>query len=262
MKLAGKWAVVTGAASGIGRASSFLFAREGAAVLCADIDSVMGEETAAIIRKQGGSAHFVHVDLADAASIDAMARSCITRSPKIHVLFNNAAVLFKDTVETTRLEDWNRSIAVNLTAPYLCSVALLPALKAAGGASIVHNGSIDGVLGNPHVLTYSVSKGGLTPLTHIMAHSLAPYGIRVNCINAGGIGASATGIPIRLTPEMMRRAPMNERMKKTTPLARQGNVEEMASVALFLASDDSSYMTGVLLTVDGGRTALTPGHVG
>lgn len=262
MKLEGKTAVVTGAASGIGRAASFLFAREGATVLCVDIDATMGEETAVMIRKEGGTAQFVHADLADAASIEAMAKKCMQLAHRIHVLFNNAGILFKDTVEATKLSEWNQSIAVNLTAPYLCSVALLPALKAAQGAAIVHNGSIDSVRGNPHVLSYSVSKGGLTPLTHIMAHSLAPYGIRVNCINAGGIGTSSQGIPIRLTPEMGQRMPMNERMKKVTPLSRHGAVEEIASVALFLACDDSSYMTGALLTVDGGRTALTPGLVG
>lgn len=259
MKLQGKTAVITGAASGIGRATSLLFGREGATVLCTDIDSQMGEETADMIRKEGGSAAFFQADLAIPSDIERMARQCMAHSDKIHVLFNNAGIVVRDTMGTVKLEDWNRILAVNTTAPYLCSDYLLPALKAANGASIIHNGSIDGIQGNPTVLSYSVSKGGLIPLTHIMAHALGKFKIRVNCINSGAISGSSQGIPIRLTEESRRGAPMSERQRKVTPLGRAGLVEEFAPLVLFLASDDSTYMTGSILTLDGGRTGLTPG---
>ncbi len=115
------------------------------------------------------------------------------------------------------------------------------------------------MLGNPNVVAYSVAKGGLVPLTHMMAFWLGRHGIRVNCINSGALQKSREGIPIRLTPAQREGRPMSEAMRKATPLARPGFIEECASVALFLASDESSYMSGSILTLDGGRTGITPG---
>jgi NAD(P)-dependent dehydrogenase (short-subunit alcohol dehydrogenase family) len=258
MRLKGKNAVVTGAGSGIGRGTSLLFAREGATLLCVDVDAAFGRETVDLIRREGHAAEFIQADLSDAAAIQDMARQCMQRCAQIHVLFNNAAIFGSDNIETVQLEAWNRTLAVNLTAPCLCSAALLPALKAAGGASIIHNGSIDGVHGSAVALSYSVSKGGLVPLTHVMAHALARYGIRVNCINAGGIASSSEGIPIRLSETLRSGQGMPETMLRATPLGRAGSVEEFARAVLFLACDDSSYFTGSMLTMDGGRLAITP----
>ncbi|MFN0302333.1 MAG: SDR family NAD(P)-dependent oxidoreductase [Burkholderiales bacterium] len=260
MKLQAKVAVITGAASGVGRATSLAFAREGATVVCVDVDDVLGPETAELIEREGGTAEFIHADVAQGTEVSEMARRCMERHGRVHVLFNNAGVLTRASFEELELEDWNRVIAVNLTGPYLCSARLLPALKAAGGASIIHHGSIDGALGNPTAVSYSVSKGGLIPLTHVMAHALAKYGIRVNCINSGGLLASRQGIPVRLMPELRGGAvnTLNARTK-ATPLGRPGYIEECASVALFLASDDASFMTGSVMTLDGGRTGITPG---
>lgn len=260
MRLRGKVAVITGAASGVGRASSLLFAREGATVVCVDIDDAMGRETVELVAKVGGEATFVHADVGVEADVAAMAASCTSRHPIVHVLFNNAGLLVRDRFDSMRLDDWHRTLAVNLTGPYLCSRALLPALKAARGASIIHHGSIDGVHGNPFAASYSVSKGGLVPLTHVMAHTLAEDGIRVNCINSAGLYTSRDGIPVRLAPEL-KDGTLTDTASRigVTPLARAGYVEECAAAALFLACDDSSYVTGSVLTVDGGRTAVTPG---
>ncbi|MEL0021039.1 MAG: SDR family oxidoreductase [Rickettsiales bacterium] len=258
-RLEGKHAVVTGAASGVGRATSLLFAREGAAVACVDIDAEMGEETAAMIRAEGGEALFVETDLTDPSSIDAMARACMDWRQVIHVLFNNAGVAERAEFEDIALEDWNRQIAVNLTAPFLCSQKLLPALKAAEGAAIIHHGSIDGVLGNPTLVAYSASKGGVQPLTHVMGFWLARHGIRVNCINSGALRESKQGIPVRLNRDNRAGAPMSDEQRRATPMGRPGFIEEAADVALYLASDESSYVNGSVITLDGGRTGLTPG---
>lgn len=258
-RLEGKNAVVTGAASGTGRATSLLFAREGAAVACVDIDATMGEETAAMIRAEGGDAVFIECDLADPAAIEAMAKACMDWRPVIHVLFNNAAVAARAEFEDVPLEDWNRQIAINLTAPFLCSQKLLPALKAAKGAAIVHHGSIDGVLGNPTLVAYSASKGGLQPLTHVMGFWLARHGIRVNCINSGALRESKQGIPVRLNRDNRAGAPMSDAQRHATPMARPGFVEDAADVALYLASDEAAYVNGSVITLDGGRSGLTPG---
>jgi NAD(P)-dependent dehydrogenase (short-subunit alcohol dehydrogenase family) len=259
MRLQGRNAVITGAASGVGRASSLLFAREGAAIACVDIDAAMGEETAAMVRKAGGDAIFIEADLADPAAVERAASACMAWRSQIHVLFNNAGIAERGDFETIPLEQWNRQIAVNLTAPFLLSQRLVPALKAAGKAAIVHHGSIDGVHGNPTLVPYSASKGGLVPLTHVMAYWLSPQGIRVNCINSGALRESTQGIPVRLTADNRERKPMSDVQRRATPLGRPGNVEEAAAVALFLASDESSYMSGSVVTLDGGRTGLTPG---
>ena len=259
-RLAGKNAVITGAASGVGRATSLLFAREGAAVACVDIDLDMGEETAAMVRAEGGDAVFIETDLTDPAAIENMARACMKWRSVIHVLFNNAGIAERAEFEDIALEDWNRQVAVNLTAPFLCSQKLLPALKAAGktggGAAIIHHGSIDGVLGNPNLVGYSAAKGALLPLTHVMGFWLAPHGIRVNCINSGALRHSKQGIPLRTD---CHERPLSEGQRHTTPMARAAFVEEAADVALFLASDESAYVNGSVITLDGGRSALTPG---
>jgi NAD(P)-dependent dehydrogenase (short-subunit alcohol dehydrogenase family) len=177
-RLAGKNAVITGAAAGVGRAACLLFAREGAAVACVDEHQAMGEETAHMVRAAGGEAVFIPARLEDADDISQMASQCIEWRSTIHVLFNNAYLAQRASFEDTTLEQWNRHLALHLTAPFLCSQKLLPALKAARVASVVHHGSIDGVLGNPHLVAYSAAKGGLQPLTHVMGHRLAPHQLR------------------------------------------------------------------------------------
>ena len=261
MRLKGKTAVITGSGSGVGRAASLLFAREGATVVGVDIDETWGRETAELVKQAGGNADFIACDVGDEASVIAMADACLARHAKIHVLFNNAATLTRGDFEATNYADWKRQVAVNMDGPYLCTRHLLPGLKAAMGASIINHGSIDGALGNPTVVAYSVSKGGMIPLTHMLAHALAPWHVRVNCINTGWINASETGIPIRLTGELKvaKPIPENSGIRNATLVARPSTVEECARTVLFLASDESSYITGAIIAADGGRSALTPG---
>lgn len=259
MRLRDRVAVVTGAASGVGRATAFLFAREGARVMCADVDGPMVQETAEIIRGEGGAADAVVADLSDAAQTERMAAACMDWSGCIDVLFNNAGWIVRAPFGEVSLEDWNRHIAINLTAPFHLSQLLLPALKASNAASVIHHGSIDGVLGNPTIAAYSAAKGGLIPLTHVMAHTLGPLGIRVNCINSGAIRLSDQGIVVRLSSPRKAGDEMSDTQRQVTPLRRPGKVEEVAYAALYLASDESAYTSGSVVTLDGGRTGVTPG---
>ena len=255
-RLEGKNAVITGAAAGVGRAACLLFAREGAAIACVDSHAEMGVQTAQMVRAQGGEAIFIEADPSDPTAIDHMAKACLDWRSVLHALFNNAAVAAPTEFEHISLDDWNAQLAVNLTAPFRCSQKLLPGLKVAGGAAIVHHGSIDGVLGNPSLVAYSAAKGGLQPLTHIMGFSLARYGIRVNCINSGALRNSKQGIPLSVARATR---PMSDAQRRATPMARPAFVEEAADAALFLASDESLYINGSVITLDGGRSGITLG---
>ena len=236
-----------------------MFARAGAAIACIDKDIDLGKETVELIQAEGNEAVFVEADLANPESIISMAKSFLKWRENIHVLFNNAGVAKRASFEDISLEEWDEQISVNLTAPFLCCQHLLPGLKSANGASIIHHGSIDGILGNPTLVAYSASKGGIQPLTHVMGYWLAPHGIRVNCINSGALRQSKQGIPVRLTPDNIEGLPMSDIQRRATPMGRAGYVEEAADVALYLASDSSSYINGSVITLDGGRTGLTPG---
>ena len=254
MRLEGKTAVITGASMGIGRAAAILFAQEGARVFCVDIEDKGGEETVALInQKSGQKAFFIHADVGNADQVRAMARKCQEKTEKVDILFNNAGSLIWQDFDNTTDETWAQMLATNLSSVYLCSKYLLPLMKAAGSASIINNASIDGLLGNPHIVAYCAAKGGVMPFTHVMAHNLAKYKIRVNSICTGGIDTGMVGKVNSLNPELPKR------MVALTPLGRRGTAEEVANVALFFASDESSFVNGANLVVDGGRTGITQG---
>ena len=187
-------------------------------------------------------------ELDDWEAIQNAATTVVSTYGAVNALVNCQLLAEAVHLEDCPLEAWERGLRVNLTSPFVCVKAFLPALRAAGSAAIVNVGSIDGSFGNPSVVAYSAGKGGLIPLTHVMAADLARYGIRVNCVARALV---SDGRPIL--------SPAFQPIVDATPLGRQGEAEEVAAMIMFLASDAASYVTGAVVPVDGGRTAVTPG---
>ena len=245
-----KVTVITGCASGIGRATALLFAQHGATVIGIDIADEAGREVIDAIRATGAQAHYQHADVTRSESVRAAVAECETRVTQVDVLFNNAGRVLRKRFEETDEAGWQAMLADNLTSNFLCAKHFLPLMKKAGGGSIINHASVDSSLGNPTIAAYSAAKGGLLPLTHVMAHDLAKYGIRVNAMSTGNITTALSG-PGQGGAISARTA--------VTPLARTGRPEEAAHVALFFASDWSSFVNGANLVVDGGRTGITQG---
>lgn len=258
MKLQGKVAIVTGAASGIGRASAIAFAREGAAVVVADRNVSTGEEIAASIRNEGLSAVSIHVDVASEASVQALIAATITHYGRIDILFNNAGVVMVKPLESMTEEEWDRVMAVNLKGAFFAIKHAVPHIRKAGGGAILNTGSIASFTGQLSTPVYSASKGAIALLTKSLALDYGRDHIRVNCICPGitdtpmlrehmGYGeAGETAIRARLA-----RVPTGEIL---TP-------EDIARAALYLVSDDSRGITGILHVVDGGLIAASEYNV-
>ena len=247
MNFKGKTAVIAGDAWGLGHATALMFAREGAQVIC--IDDNIGMKDAHTLRIEEVEVPYFHADVSDAAQVQAVADACAKTLSKVDILFNVAGRdPVRQTFEKTTHETWNTMISRNLSSAFLCSQAFLPLMKKTGSGSIIHHGSIDGVLGNPSIAAYSAGKGGLLPLTHVMAHDLGKYQIRVNCICSSGPRKS----PIAVSS-------VDQSRVAVTPLGRQGTPQDVAPVVLFFASDAAAYVTGAHIMVDGGRTATTNG---
>jgi len=249
MRLGDKVAIVTGAGSGIGRATANLFAKEGARVVVADIESNLGKETVEGISKNGGTAVQVVADVSKADEVRAMIKACITSFGKLDVLFNNAGIegpggLLWEMKE----DDWNRVIDVNLKSVFLGCKYAIPYMKRTKG-SIVNTASELGLVGSTSRPAYSASKGGIIALTRSLALQCAPYGIRVNCICPG---ATETPLLVRFVGEKERRL---REVEREIPLRRLGKPIDIAYAALYLASEESSFVTGSVLVVDGGSTA-------
>ena len=249
MRLEGKIAVVTGAARGIGAACARRFAAEGAAVVIGDILEEQGEATAQSIRDAGGAAAFVACDTGDGPQARALIAETLSRHGRIDVLVNNAGIFtIADFLDVTE-EDFDRVLRVNLRGYFLVGQAAARAMVDAGSGSIINMSSVNGVMAIDTIAAYVVSKGGVNQLTSVMSLALAPKGIRVNAIGPGTILTELSGS--LLTDEAARR-----RVLSRTPMGRVGQPEEIAGIAVFLASDDSSYVTGQVIYADGGRMRL------
>lgn len=250
MSLAGKTAVVTGAAGGIGLAIARRYARDGARVVMTDLQARTGEREAEAIRAAGGWARFIACDAADEAAVEALVETVEAEVGPIAVAVCSAGVSrggrpFYDTP----LEDFTRVLAVNLVGPFILGKAVARRMIAGGiKGSIIHISSVGAVLGVETSPAYCTSKGGLGMLTKVMALAMAPHGVRVNAIGPGPTWSPMT--------EAALDQPAVDMMLSRTPLGRFAEADEIAGVAAFLAGEDASYVTGQTLYADGGRLAL------
>jgi NAD(P)-dependent dehydrogenase (short-subunit alcohol dehydrogenase family) len=255
-RLAGKVALITGAGNGMGRAAALLFAGEGARIVVADAVEDGGIGTVDAVRAAGGEAAFVRVDVSDEEQVEAMVRFAVSTFGALHVLYNNAGIFPADDGGTTEtpVSTWDRVLAVNLKGVWLGCKHGIPAMLESGGGSIVNVASFVALMGaaTPQV-AYTASKGAVLSLTREIAVEYARRGIRANALCPGPIETPMLA-ELMSNPEWARRRLVH------IPMGRPGRAEELAKAALFLASDESSFMTGSALVVDGGITAayVTP----
>lgn len=255
MRLKDKVAVITGAGRGIGRAAALAFAREGAKVVIAEIDPELGAEAERAIRDKGGTATFVQTDISDSTSVQALVGTTKQEFGALHVLYNNASIFLKDedgSVTDLAEETWERIVAVNLRGVFLCCKYGIPLMIESGRGSVINTSSSAGLMGVPGCDAYTATKGATISLTRSLAVEYGSQGVRVNCIAPAGIET-----------EMVRESSLDdpdfdaEYFFKRAPLGRLGTPEEVANLAVFLASDESTYITGAILRADGGTT-ITP----
>ena len=248
MRLQDKSAVITGAASGIGRAIALKFAHEGAAVMAADLDGKAAMSLADEIEADGGSAIGIGADITKRAEIDAMVAAAIERFGCIDVLVNNAGSrIIKPFLEHTE-EDWRRMLDVNLTGHFLCCQAVIPYMLEAGGGRIINMASIASYVGRPNRAGYVAAKGGLLSLTRALAADMAGKNVTVNALAPGMIASP-------LNRDFAEDQVLGEAWKTENLAGRWGEPEDVAGVATFLASDDAGFITGETITVDGGSIA-------
>jgi NAD(P)-dependent dehydrogenase (short-subunit alcohol dehydrogenase family) len=253
--LAGKVSIVTGAGRGIGRAIAERFAREGAVVVASDIDRSAVEAVRDAIVEAGNTADAVTADAGDAAAVEALVNDAISRHGAVHVGVANAAVQYEQGVEDTPPEEWDRVLGINLRGAYLLAKYLVPHFREQGGGALVNIASVNGFWIEPHLGAYSAAKGGVIALTKSIALDYGRYGIRCNCICPGYID---TGMAQRYFDTHPNPAQARSEAAAMHALGRLGQADEVASMAVFLASDDASFCTGQPFIVDGGLSAGIP----
>ena len=249
MRFAGQVAVVTGGGNGIGRACAEAFGAEGAAVVIADIDAEAGSAVAQAIEAAGGRATFVKTDVGDAAQAQRLIDRTLAAFGRLDVLINNAGIIRTAEFLEISEADFDAVLRVNLKGVFLVGQAAARAMVAQGKGAIVNMSSTNAVVAIPNQVPYATSKGGVNQLTKVMALALADKGIRVNAIGPGSILTD-------LLQVVMRDEAARRKILSRTPMGRCGEPAEVAKVALFLASDDASYLTGQTIYPDGGRLAL------
>jgi len=252
MRLADKVALITGGTSGIGEATAILFAREGASVVLTGRNEKRGQEVAAAIVRDGGKATFVPTDVRKWEDCQRAVGQTLQSYGRLDILFNNAGVFFPHTILDCSEEEWDLQLDINLKGAFLMSKFALPPMIERGSGVIINNSSGWGIVGGDKAVAYCASKGGVVLLTKAMAIDHGRQGIRVNCICPGDVET-----PMLPEDARMRGLNWNDYLAgcANRPLGRIGKPEEIAQAALFLASDDSSFMTGAALVVDGGGTA-------
>jgi NAD(P)-dependent dehydrogenase (short-subunit alcohol dehydrogenase family) len=240
-----KVTVITGGAQGIGEACARRFAREGALVVLADLDDARGQ---ALAKELG--ALYVHCDVGDSAQVNALVQRAVAQHGRIDVLVNNAGIFkaapFLDVTE----DDFDAVIRVNLKGAFLVAQAVSRVMAKAGSGSVINMSSVNAVMAIPSIASYNMSKGGINQLTRVMALSLADHGIRVNAVAPGTIATELAAKAVLTSDEA------KARILSRTPMRRLGTPEEIADVVAYLASDAASYLTGEIITADGGRMAL------
>jgi len=251
-RLAGKVAIITGGGTGIGQAIAMAMVREGARVAVAGRRKEKLQETVSFLKQVGSEALAVECDVTRAADTERLVKAAEDCFGKVNVLVNNAGALSVSTVETISEEEWDRVMATNVKGPFLMSRAVLPAMRRAGGGSIVNIGSVLGIAAIRDRAAYCASKGGVTMLTRAMALDHARDKIRVNCVCPSIVESEMTQNLFAET-EAGRKA--REDRLATIPLGRFGKPGDIAGIVVFLASEESSWMTGTVIPVDGGVTA-------
>jgi len=256
MRLKDKVAIITGAGSGMGQASALLFAKEGAKVAVADIDPKRGDETVKLIEQQDGEAMFVQADVSKVGDMENMIRAAVERYGRLDILFNHAGMPGPQGLETVEENEWAHAMKVLTKGGFFASKFAAPEMRKSGGGSIIFTSSISGLGGTTVSPLYSMAKGGIITLAKSLALILARDNIRVNSICPGVVETP-------MLPQFFGMTDIGEAKRKNIvegasagiPLRRVAQPEDVARAALFLASDESSYITGIALPVDGGVTA-------
>jgi len=250
MRLTGKVALITGGASGMGQSESIIFAREGAKVVVADLMELEGRQVVDKIAAAGGQARFVKLDVTSETDWENAVKSAVSAFGKLDLLVNNAGISGTFDPDTLSTSAWDTLMNVNAKGVFLGMKHAVPAMRAAGGGSIVNISSISGFVGQDRIhMGYNASKGAVRIMTKSGAVQFAPYGIRVNSVHPGIL-------PPMRTSKASADPVWREKSLRAVPLKREGRVEEVAHAVLFLASDEASYITGIELPVDGGYLAV------
>lgn len=256
-RLNGKVAIITGGGSGQGKAAVRIFAEEGAKVVIAEWNEATGAETEKTMKDNGYDTLFIKTDVSSEESVKEMVRKTVETYGTVDILFNNAGIgysyssIYKmaDIVDTP-LNDWNKILGINLNGVFLCSKHVLPIMREKKGGNIINNSSMNALVGESGADAYTAAKGGIVALTRVMAKDNAPYGIRVNCTCPGGVDTPM------IAPALENIEGLKEHLESGIPLKRLAKPEDIAYAALYFASDESSYLTGVILPVDGGWYAI------
>jgi meso-butanediol dehydrogenase / (S,S)-butanediol dehydrogenase / diacetyl reductase len=257
MRLANKVALITGAGTGIGRATVMVLAQEGARVVAQDVNTETAQETVQLIKQAGGEAVSMGGDVASSAAAETMVKKAVETYGRLDVLFNNAGIWRGGTILDISEEDWDRTMGVNVKGIYLVSRYAVQQMMRQGSGSIINAASVAALRGSPMSAAYNASQGAVLLLTQCMAVDFGRYGIRVNCICPGIIATQMTDqlLTYRSLGDDDRKQALLETYEERHPVGRFGQPAEVAKVVLFLASDESSFVTGAAWPVDGGLSA-------